>query len=366
MQYDRGGSRLNKMSEGLEGVVAAKTKISFVDGENNRLVYRGKCANELAIHHTFEEVCYLLWYGKLPSKNELRILKEKMYTKRKLPKLLLNILQNLPKDMDLMSALRTGISVLGAKDYSWRPTIDQAIEITSITPTIIAYMYRKQNNMEIIEPSLSMGHVENYLYMLTGKKPKQAHIKALNAYFILTTEHGMNASTFAARVITSTESEMVSAVTGAIGAMKGSLHGGAHTEVIDMLDKIGSKENAELWLRCRLECGRKLMGFGHRIYKSPDPRAEALREVTKSLSEKDSWLDLAYFVEQTAIRLLKEYKPGRYLYTNVEFYAAAVLRAVEIPTIIFTPTFTASRMVGWTANILEQSNSNRIFWPDSK
>jgi len=355
---------MKKTGDGSEHEKSACIPICMLDGEKGRLVYRGQDAKKLAVHHTFEEVCHLLWYGELPTEDELQLLKEKMCKKRRLPKLLKNILQNLPKDMDIMSVLRTAISALGSKNHSWKPTIDQAIEISAVTPTIIAYMYRKNNDLEIIEPSLDKGHVENYLYMLTGETPKRAQVKALNAYLILTMEQGLNASTFAARVITSTESEMISAVTGAIGAMQGSLHGGAPIEVIEMLDQIGYKKNAEIWLRCRLECGLRIMGFGHPIYKTSDPRADALREVTVSLLGQDSWLDLAYFVEQKAIRLLQEYKPGRKLCANVEFYAAAVLRAVDMPETLFTPTYTVSRMVGWTANILEQSKSQKIFKPD--
>lgn len=335
--------------------------ISLVDGEKGRLFYRGLDVKELANHHTFEEVCFLLWYGELPSEEELIKFKENMYSKRRLPRYILNILKHLPNDMDFMSILRTSISALGSQSYTWKPTIEQAIEITAITPSIIAYIYRKNNNLEFIEPSFDKGHVENYLYMLTGEAPKEAHIKALNAYLILTMEQGINASTFAARVITSTESEMVSAVTGAIGAMKGTLHGGAPAKVKEMLDMIGTKKNAERWVRCRLECGLKIVGFGHRIYKVQDPRALILRDVIKSLVGQDALLDLAHYVEQTVLRLLEEYKPGRKLYANVEFYAAAVLKAVEMPEILFTPTYTVSRMVGWTTNILEQSKSSQLF-----
>ncbi|MEI3606366.1 citrate/2-methylcitrate synthase [Pseudogracilibacillus sp. SE30717A] len=354
---------MNQVSNRFSSTRSGNNHISLVDGKNGRLIYRGINTMELAVHYTFEEVCYLIWNSTLPSKEELITFKEKMYAKRRLPKHILNILENLPSEMEFMSILRTCISALGSKNYTWKPTLEQAIEITSVTPTIIAYIYRKKRGMDFIPPSLDKGHVENYIYMLTGEIPREAQVKALNAYLILTMEQGVNASTFAARVITSTESEMVSAVTGAIGAMKGSLHGGAPSKVIEMLNKIGDKENAELWLRCRLECGQKIMGFGHYIYKAPDPRALALREVTRSLLGQNKLLDLAYFVEQTVIRLLKEYKPGRKIYTNVEFYAAAVLRAVDIPEILFTPTYTASRIVGWTANILDQSKSRKLFNP---
>ncbi len=352
---------MNRASGYLKRPGNSGNHISLVDGEKGRLFYRGLDVKELAIHHTFEEVCYLLWNGELPTEYELEEFNKYMYSKRRLPRYIINILKHLPNDMDFMSILRTSISALGSQSYTWKPTIEQAVEITAITPTIIAYIYRKNNNLEFIEPSFEKGHVENYLYMLTGEEPKEAHIKALNAYLILTMEQGINASTFAARVITSTESEMVSAVTGAIGAMKGSLHGGTPAKVKEMLDKISTKKNAERWLRCRFECGLKIAGFGHLIYKVQDPRALILRDVIKSLVGQDALLDLAYHVEQTVISLLKEYKPGKKLYANVEFYAAAVLKAVEMPEILFTPTYTVSRMVGWTTNILEQSRSSQLF-----
>ncbi|MEI3612122.1 citrate/2-methylcitrate synthase [Pseudogracilibacillus sp. SO30301A] len=352
---------MNKADSCLKRPGNSGNHISLVDGEKDRLFYRGLDVKELAIYHTFEEVCYLLWNEELPTKYELEEFNKYMYSKRRLPRYIINILKHLPNDMDFMSILRTSISALGSQSYTWKPTIEQAIEITAITPTIIAYIYRKNNNLDFIEPSFEKGHVENYLYMLTGEDPKEAHVKALNAYLILTMEQGINASTFAARVITSTESEMVSAVTGAIGAMKGSLHGGTPAKVKEMLDMIGTKNNAERWLRCRFECGLKIVGFGHRIYKVQDPRARILKDVIKSLVGQDDLLALAYHVEQTVISLFEEYKPGKKLYANVEFYAAAVLKAVEMPEILFTPTYTVSRMVGWTTNILEQSRSSQLF-----
>jgi citrate synthase len=195
--------------------------------------------------------------------------------------------------------------------------------------------------------------------------PEGAHTEALSAYLILTMEHGMNASTFSARAVASTESDLISAIVGAIGSMKGPLHGGAPSGVTDMLEAIGTKEQAEPWLRAALQRGERLMGFGHRIYKTTDPRAIALSEVTRRVAGEDPWLDLANHVEETAQALLAEFKPHRRLYTNVEFYAAAVMRAIGLPSELFTPTFTASRMVGWTAHVLEQATVNRIFRPQS-
>jgi citrate synthase len=348
---------------GLEGVVAAETEISLVDGEKGHLVYRGHWAKDLAVHYTFEEVAYLLLYGNMPMSEELANFKKALTEKRKLPAHAKTVLDSLPNDMEMMSVLRTVISAMGTTEYGWEPTIEQAIEVTAVIPTIITFRFHQLNNREPVKPNDEYDHVTNYLYMLTGEEPSEAHIKALSAYMILTMEHGMNASTFSGRVVLSTQSDLISAVTGAIGAMKGPLHGGAPSEVIALLDDIHTKENAEPWIRKELEAGRRLMGFGHRVYKTYDPRSVALKTVAQELSGKDPWLDLALHVEETAIRLLDEYKPGRKLYSNVEFYAAAVLRAVEMPSELYTPTFTASRIIGWTAHILEQAQHNRIFRP---
>jgi len=353
------------VTPGLEGVIAAETSVSLVDGQNGLLVYRGHWAKELAVQHSFEEVCFLLWYDTLPNEEELERHRERLTAAREVDQRTFAILQSLSKRSDVMSAIRTALSSLGPACSAWPPTVEDAVRLTAVVPTLIAYFYRMQNDLAIVEPRKDLDHVSNYLYMLHGSVPSQAHSRALESYCILTMEHGMNASTFAARVVLSTQSDIVSALCGAIGAMMGPLHGGAPSEVMDMLDQIGGKSNAEVWLRNRLDMGKRLMGFGHRIYKTRDPRAEALKTVVQTFSKDDPWFDLAAHVEEAAIKLLEEYKPGRKLYTNVEFYAAAVLRAVSIPPQLFTPTFTASRMVGWTAHILEQSVNNRIFRPQS-
>jgi len=350
---------------GLEGVVAAETAIGLVDGEKGHLVYRGYWAKDLALGYDFEAVAYLLLNGTLPNESELAAFTKALSSNRELPAHVKAIIDLLPAEMEIMSVIRTAISSMGDSFTQWPPTIDQAIRIISILPTIIAYRYHQTADTAFVAPNLALGHVANYLYMLTGKEPNAAHVRALNAYFILTMEHGMNAGTFAARTIISTQSEIASAISGAVGAMKGPLHGGAPSEVIHMLNEIGDISNAEAWIRDVLSSGGRLMGFGHRVYKTRDPRAVALREVTSQLIGEDPWFNFAFEVENTAIRLLEEYKPGRRLYTNVEFYAAAVLSAVEMPTKLFTATFTASRVVGWTSHLLEQVAINRIFRPQS-
>ena len=350
---------------GLEGVVAAETELSLVDGEKGMLVYRGFPAKDLAVNRDFEEVAYLLLKGELPDAEELKEWKSRLAGKREMPPHVRSIIDVLPADSEMMSVLRTAVSAMGTCDYAWPPTEDQALNVIAVIPTIIAYRHHRLLGTEPPAPRADLSHVANYLHMIHGTTPPASHVRALNAYFALTADHGMNASTFAGRSILSTQSDLASAVTGAIGAMKGPLHGGAPSEVIRMWNAIGSKDNAEAWIRGALSRGERLMGFGHRVYKTEDPRAAALREVTKRLAGEDPWFDFALHVEDTAIRLLNEYKPGRRLHTNVEFYAAAVLRTVGLPERLFTATFTASRAAGWTAHLLEQAPVNRIFRPQS-
>lgn len=354
------------LQRGLKNVVAAETSISLVDGENGKLIYRGFDVKELVLNYSFEEITYLLWHGCLPNNEEHDQISVLLRNNRGLPPYVYQVIEALPNEMDMMSQIRTAVSALGVKEFKDKPNIEQAIRLTAAIPTITAMIYRKINGKEIVQPKMELNHVRNYLYMLTGKIPSSIHAKALEAYMILTMEHGMNASTFASRVVSSTESDMVSAVTGAIGAMKGPLHGGAPTGVIDMLNEIKEKENAERWIRQKLEKKEYLMGFGHRVYKTRDPRAEVLSTICQRIGQGDAWLNLAGYVEKMAISLLNEYKPGRKLYTNVEFYAAAVMKAMGMSPDLFTPSFTVSRMVGWTAHIIEQSLDNTIYRPEAK
>ncbi|MBO8155087.1 MAG: citrate synthase/methylcitrate synthase [Bacillaceae bacterium] len=353
-------------AKGLKGVIAAETKLSDIDGENGRLIYRGYPAETLAVDHNFEEIAYLLWYGKLPNSTELHELKHKMKQYRIIPDYIKEILDHIPDEMEIMGALRTVVSSLVLQDKSKTPTIDQAIQITSVIPTFIAYIYRKRQGKPAVDPHPDFNHTKNYLYMLYGKEPAEDHVEALDTYMILTQEHGMNASTFAARVTVSSESDIVSGITSAIGTMKGPLHGGAPGGVIELLEEINTPKNIEEVVRNKLENGEKLMGFGHRVYRTKDPRAKALKTKLLQSNPGDSWLKLALEVEEKAIQLLNEYKPGRSLNTNVEFYAAAIMKAIDMDPELFTPTFTASRSVGWTAHILEQMEDNTIFRPQSK
>ncbi|MCY8165195.1 citrate synthase CitA [Bacillus spizizenii] len=351
---------------GLKGITCVETSISHIDGEKGRLIYRGHHAKDIALNHSFEEAAYLILFGKLPTTEELQTFEDKLAAERHLPKHIERLIQSLPNNMDDMSVLRTVVSALGENAYSFQPKTEEAIRLIAITPSIIAYRKRWTCGEQAIAPSSQYGHVENYYYMLTGEQPSEAKKKALETYMILAMEHGMNASTFSARVTLSTESDLVSAVTAALGTMKGPLHGGAPSAVTKMLEDIGEKENAEAYLTEKLEKGERLMGFGHRVYKTKDPRAEALRQKAEEVAGNDRDLDLALHVEAEAIRLLEIYKPGRKLYTNVEFYAAAVMKAIDFDDELFTPTFSASRMVGWCAHVLEQAENNMIFRPSAK
>ncbi|HET7578746.1 MAG TPA: citrate/2-methylcitrate synthase, partial [Bacillales bacterium] len=256
---------------GLEGVTAAETALSLIDGEKGELLFRGRAAGELARNHNFEEGAYFLWHGRLPEGQEAADFKRDFVEYRHLPPYVKNIIDELPDDMEMMEVLRTAVSALGVNP-GWPPTVDQATRLTAVIPTVLAYCHRKLNGQDFVPPHNDLNHAANYLYMLTGEFPKEVHVRALNAYLVLTMEHGLSASTFSARVIGSTQSDLFSAITGAIGAMKGPLHGGAPSGVIDMLDEIGAKENIESWLRGALEQGTRLMGFGHRVYKTKDPR----------------------------------------------------------------------------------------------
>src|SRR5712691_1557190 len=348
---------------GLEGIVAATTALSKVEGTAGRLIYRGYNIHDLARTTTFEEVMHLLWFGHLPNRAELSDLQARLVAERTLPTAVLNILRELPPTAEPMDALRTVVSAWGATSVKGKPTIDQAIGVTARFPLFLAAFHRLRNGLEPLESLAELGHAANYLYLLTGQKPEEQHVRALDAYLVLLADHGMNASTFTARVVASTESDIASAVVAAVGALKGPLHGGAPSKVLDMLQAIGTTDRAGSWLRDALARGDRLMGFGHRVYKTEDPRAEELREMARLASPQE--FALARRVEELAQALLEEQKPGRRLYTNVEFYSAVLLASVGLPGDLFTPTFAVSRAAGWTAHILEQVGNNRLIRPEA-
>ena len=344
-------------SPGLAGVVAGETSLSFIDGERGRLLYRGYRIGDLVAHGTYPAITNLLWTGDWDPTHRLPT--------GPIPPAVMTVLRALPATTKPMDALRTAVSAWGAtQDLPWPPTIDQARALTSFSPSALAAFVRLRSGNEPIEPDPSLDLVEGFLYQLTGSRPDAGTARALDAYFIVGSEHGFNASTFTARVVTSTRSDIASAVVAAIGTMKGPLHGGAPSEVVDQLSQVGSAEHAEAWVREALDRGERLMGFGHRVYRAYDPRAAALRTVAEGMEHRPEWLELAIQVEDVVLRVLAEKHPERPLKTNVEFYAAPVLMGVGLSPDLFPSTFSLARHAGWTAHALEQAADNRLIRPD--
>jgi len=353
------------IAKGLEGVIIGDSSICMIDGNAGRLIYRGYNIHDLAANLSFEEVAYLLWNGDLPTRMQLGDLNKLLSMERPLPADLKATIRNLPRSSNTLDVLRTAISTLGTGIPLKKPDISDAIAITAKMPTINAAFDRLRRGQEPVDPLPGLGHAANYIYMLTGREPEAAKVDALNKYLILLADHGMNSSTFTARIVASTWSDMYSAITAAIGALKGPLHGGAPAPALQMLKDIGRPDRAEPWIREELKAGRRLMGFGHRVYKTTDPRAEILRDIANKTANKN-FFELARRVEQTAIRILQQEKAGKKLYTNVEFYSAVVMDSVGLPPDLFTATFAASRSVGWSANVLEQVANNRLIRPETE
>ncbi len=348
--------------EGLDGVVAATTRLSEVDGERGELIIAGYAVEEIAAHATFEETTWLLWHGDLPTAQQLDGFRAELSPKRALPEATAALLRECARaDLSPMDALRVAcgaVSLVG----------DDAATLVAQCPTIVAAFWRVRRGLEPIAPRADLGHAANFLYMLTGKPPDAERLRGLETYLNTVVDHGLNASTFTCRVITSTGSDLVSAVVGALGALKGPLHGGAPGPALDMVFEIGDPSRAEPVLRKKIEAGERLMGFGHRIYKVRDPRADVLSAAAERLylrSGNMALYHLAREVEATAIRLLEEYKPGRRLQTNVEFYTALLLHGLGLDVSLFTPTFAMSRVSGWIAHAFEQRAANRIIRPQS-
>lgn len=352
--------------QGLKGIVAVQTAIASVDGDRGELRYRGQLVEEVIQSKSFEETASFLWHGHWPDAAQLKRLQQQLVHYRKLPAHIIAITQLLPKETPMMDAMRTLVSAYSHTEFLALPTAEQAIALTAALPVMAASFYRLHNGQEPIAPRDGLGHTANYLWMINGQEPSSAQTEALETYLKLTMEHGMNASTFAARVTISTESDLVSGVTSALGAMKGPLHGGAPSGVIDLLDEINSRDRIDATITGKLDRGEKIMGFGHRVYRTEDPRSVILRKKCLELQGEDVWLDLATAAETRIIEQLNKRKPGRALYTNVEFYAAAIMRSIAMPTELFTPTFSIARMVGWTAHALEQQENNVIFRPQSE
>src|SRR5213592_542334 len=359
---------------GLDGVVAAQTRLSHVDGQAGELIIGGYQLKELAGRVAFEEAAHLLWRGALPSRDELAKLRREIAQLRALPDETMRVVraaaQTPPIDALRMACATMSLDLAHPDDIS--PSADMAAAklLTARFPTVVAAHTRLSAGKQPIAPRADLPLSANFLYMVHGKEPDPIAARAIDTYWVTVIDHGMNASTFAARVIASTRSDVVSAVTGAIGALKGPLHGGAPGPVLDMLVDIGSADRAEAWVRKELAAGRRIMGFGHRVYKVRDPRADVLSKVANDMSsaalEDKKLFTLARAVEQTILEVLDEVKPGRNLRTNVEFYTALVLQSLGLEPRSFVALFACGRVAGWCAHVIEQHGADHLIRPQSE
>ncbi|MDQ1456464.1 MAG: citrate synthase [Actinomycetota bacterium] len=368
-------AQAHEVPKGLEGVVVADTSVGDVRGLEGFYHYRQYNAVELAKSRPIEDVWHLMFEGRLPTTTaERESFAGGIRARRVIPPAVAGVLPAIAIAGEVfvpLAALRTALSQYGAA-LGFRPSHDidagtlrdNAMSTCAVVPTLICALWRLRRGLDPIAPRDDLGYAANYLYMMQGEVPQAEHAVAVEKYLISTVDHGFNASTFTARVITSTGADLGAAVVGAIGALSGPLHGGAPSRALQMLDEIGTADRAEPWLRAAVERGDRLMGFGHRVYKTDDPRSLMLRDVADSLGGDK--MELARHIEATAVKVLDELKPGRRLYTNVEFYAGIVMDRCGIPRELFTPTFAASRTIGWCAHILEQAADNRLIRPSAQ
>lgn len=363
-----------EIPRGLEGVAVAETTIGDVRGVEGFYHYRQYSAIDLAEKRPLEDVWYLLFEGELPDRDQRESFRERVRPMRDIPDPVKGVLSGMARlgdDFVPLNALRSAISAMGSAldfqhslDLTAEELKEQALRICAVVPTFIMALWQLSRGKDPIDPHPELPYAANYLYMLTGEEPDPEKARAVEKYLISTIDHGFNASTFTARVITSTGASMGSAIVGAIGALSGPLHGGAPSRALDMLDAIGEPENAERWIRDAIDSGERLMGFGHRVYKTDDPRSVMLKKVAEQFGGPR--VEFAKHVEQLAVRLLEELKPGRNLYTNVEFYGGIVMESVGLPPELFTPTFASSRVIGWCAHVMEQAADNRLIRPSAR
>ncbi len=355
-----------KYAKGLEGVIAAISGISFIDGDQGILVYRGFSIETLAKHSNYEEIVFLLLHGQLPTRTQLNELSDTLKEYRPL-KFVLPTLRTFPKDTHPMDVIRTVVSLMGIYcpdkfDFSKDIKLQKVLRIVAKLPTIIAAWDRIRKGLEPIEPDNSLNHAENFLYMLTGEKPDELSAKIMDIMFILHADHGMNASTFSAMVTISTLSDVYSSITAGIGTLKGPLHGGANERVLKMLKEIGSVDKVEAWINEALDERRKIMGFGHRVYKAYDPRAKILKKYAKKLGSNNTG-NVLYEIGEKVEQIMLARVGDKGIQPNVDFYSGIVLNHLGISTDIFTPIFAISRSAGWGSHILEYLESNRLFRP---
>ncbi len=361
---------------GLKGVIVTETEIGDVRGLEGFYHYRQYSAIDLCERRSLEDVWFLLFEGHLPSRAEHDAFVDEIRDLRTLPETIGRLLPAITgaTTSDVFSpldGLRSVVS-LAAAGLGFRASLDaspeelrsNAMRLSAMVPTAITALYRLHSGREAVEPHPDLGYAANYLYMLTGEVPAPEHARAIEKYLISTIDHGFNASTFTARVVASTGADLGAAVVAAIGSLSGPLHGGAPSRALDTLDAIGTPDRAEAWIRGAVERGERIMGFGHPVYKTDDPRSLMLRGVAEELG--GDLVEFAKQVERTIVATLAELKPGRHLYTNVEFYAGVVMELCGLPREMFTPTFASSRVIGWCANILEQALDNRIIRPAAR
>ena len=349
---------------GLEGVVAAETRLCDLDGAHGRLAYVGYDIDELARLTSFEEVGYLLWHGELPKAAQLDGLTVQLTAAREVPRDVTQAFRLMPRETDPMRALQAAVAMLGmhdpdATDNSHAANVRKAVRLTAQLATVICAHHRIRRDQEPVAPAAGLGHAANFLYMLTGDRPGQAAIKAFDASLTLYAEHELNASTFTTRTIVSTQSDMHSAVAGGVGALKGPLHGGAGEAVMRTLMEIGEVGNVDAFTQKALAEKRRLMGFGHRVYKAGDPRAAILRGMAEEACRQSGqfkWYEMA-------VKLHERIGEAKGLIPNVDFYSAPLFYSLGIPVDLFTPVIAAGRIAGWTANIIEQHDDNRLIRP---
>ena len=349
---------------GLRGVAAASSSISDVNGEKGELIYQGYNIHELAEHSTFEEVIFLLWNKRLPTSSELAELEKSLRSSYELPPQVIDLMKQFPKEADPIDVLRTTVSALEfydptARDLSREASIKTAIRLTAQFPTIVAVADRIRRGLDPVAPSSSLNIAANFLFMLRGEEPSERDARIFDICLILHADHELNASTFTARVVAGTLADMYACITAAIGALSGPLHGGANTAVMRTLLEIGTAENAESFIRKALSDKRKIMGFGHAVYKTEDPRATHLRRFSKETGESagdSKWYDISRKVEEV---MLSE----KGLFPNVDFYSASTYYMMGIPLDLYTPIFAVSRISGWTGHVLEQYSDNKLIRP---
>ena len=359
-----------EIKRGLEGVVFTETYLSAIDGEAGKLSYCGYDIRDLAARASYEETAFLLWYQRLPAANEQEMLSNWLRANRRLPKVVWGIMHSLPEQATPMEALRTVASTLSMFDRSCvheelgGSSLCRSVSLTAKLPTIIASFDRLRRDRPPIEPRTDLGHAANFLYMLSGQEPDPRAAQALETYFVLLADHGMNASTFSARVTASTLGDVYSAVVTALGTLKGPLHGGASQASMEQLVEIGRVDQVDDWFDAKMEGKQRLFGFGHRVYKAEDPRATILRDLARQAAEgtgNTEWYDIAARLEERVLG--HPYFQERRIFTNVDFYTAPLLYALDIPIDLFIPMFAVARISGWTAHTLEQQRNNRLIRP---